>query len=84
MTENEIKEGLYETFEIIKNASYNKPELSNYFAVELEKHTHKDISIIAKWMPRKGLLFEMVRKRMNLAPKELRQLLVSNSKTLEV
>lgn len=41
------------------------------------------ISLVSKWMPRKGVIFNKVRKDLKLTPKELRKLIVSNSNTVE-
>ena len=41
------------------------------------------ISLVSKWMPRKGVVFNKVRKVLKLSPKELRKLIVSNSNTVE-
>lgn len=41
------------------------------------------VSLVSKWMPRKGLVFNKVRKSMKVTPKELRKLIVSQSKTVE-
>ena len=58
--------------------------MSNYLCLELNKVILDDKdSLLCKWMPRKGLLFEMVRKRMRFTPKELRKVLVSGSSTIE-
>lgn len=40
-------------------------------------------ALTAKWTPRKGIVFNKVRKELRLIPKELRKLLVSLSKTVE-
>jgi hypothetical protein len=40
-------------------------------------------SLVSKWMPRKGLIFNKVRKTLKLTPKELRKLIVSLSNTVE-
>lgn len=40
-------------------------------------------SLVSKWMPRKGLVFNKVRKTLKLTPKELRKLIVSLSNTVE-
>jgi hypothetical protein len=39
--------------------------------------------LCAKWLPRKGLVFNKVRKSLKLTPKELRKLIVSLSNTIE-
>jgi hypothetical protein len=39
--------------------------------------------LTAKWMPRKGLVFNKVRKSLKVTPKELRKLIVSLSNTVE-
>jgi len=39
--------------------------------------------LAAKWMPRKGLVFNKVRKSLKVTPKELRKLIVSLSNTVE-
>ena len=39
--------------------------------------------LAAKWMPRKGLVFNKVRKSLKVNPKELRKLIVSLSNTVE-
>ena len=40
-------------------------------------------SLVAKWMPRKGLVFNKVRKALKVTPKELRKMIVSLSNTVE-
>ena len=40
-------------------------------------------SLVSKWMPRKGLVFNKVRKALKVTPKELRKMIVSLSKTVE-
>lgn len=40
-------------------------------------------SLVSKWMPRKGLVFNKVRKSLKVTPKELRKMIVSLSKTVE-
>jgi len=40
-------------------------------------------SLVSKWMPRKGLVFNKVRKALKVTPKELRKMVVSLSKTVE-
>lgn len=58
--------------------------MSNYLCLELNKVILDDKdSLLCKWMPRKGLLFEMIRKRMRFTPKELRKVLVGGSSTIE-
>ena len=39
--------------------------------------------LVAKWLPRKGMVFNKVRKALKLTPKELRKLVVSLSNTVE-
>jgi hypothetical protein len=40
-------------------------------------------ALVSKWMPRKGLVFNKVRKFLKVTPKELRTMVVSLSKTVE-
>ena len=40
-------------------------------------------SLVAKWMPRKGLVFNKIRKALKVTPKELRKMIVSLSNTVE-
>lgn len=40
-------------------------------------------ALAAKWTPRKGQMFNLLRKKMELTPKELRKMLVSLSNTVE-
>lgn len=42
-----------------------------------------DNALCAKWTPRKGCLFNLLRKKMELTPKELRHMLVRLSNTVE-
>ena len=64
-----------------------QPVMSNIMAIELSKIDNDSYrsmySLLPKWMPRKGKIFEMVRKRMKLTPKELRKLIVKHSNTPE-
>jgi hypothetical protein len=39
--------------------------------------------LAAKWVPRKGMVFNTIRKEMGVTPKELRKLIVGLSKTVE-
>ena len=53
-------------------------------AVSLLVQGLKDANgLAAKWMPRKGLVFNKVRKSLKVTPKELRKLVVSLSNTVE-
>ena len=53
-------------------------------AVSLLVQGLKDANgLTAKWMPRKGLVFNKVRKTLKVTPKELRKLIVSLSNTVE-
>jgi hypothetical protein len=53
-------------------------------AVSLLVQGLKDTNgLTAKWMPRKGLVFNKVRKTLKVTPKELRKLIVSLSNTVE-
>ena len=40
-------------------------------------------SLLAKWLPRKGVVFNRLRKTLNLKPKELRKMLVGLSNSVE-
>jgi hypothetical protein len=39
--------------------------------------------LFCKWFPRKGKVFELVRKELKITPKELRKILVENTKVVE-
>lgn len=53
-------------------------------AISLLVHGLKEANgLTAKWMPRKGLVFNKVRKHLKVTPKELRKLIVSLSNTVE-
>jgi len=61
------------------------------FGTELEKDSldllvsglEKGDGLCAKWVPRKGVVFNKIRQRMKVTPKELRQMLVRLSNTVE-
>ena len=61
------------------------------FGTELEKDVldlivnglEKGDGLCSKWIPRKGVVFNKIRQRMKTTPKELRQLLVRLSNTVE-
>ena len=50
---------------------------------EYIKDPKKDIALLAKWTPRKGRVFNVLRKELDLKPKQLRQILVYNTKVVE-
>lgn len=54
-------------------------ELIEFVIEKLQKND----GLCAKWMPRKGDWFNAVRRVMNVPPKTLRQLIVSNTKVVE-
>ena len=66
-------------------------DLHGLFGTELENEAIsllvqglKDANgLTAKWMPRKGMVFNKVRKSLKVTPKELRKLIVSLSNTIE-
>jgi hypothetical protein len=66
-------------------------DLHGLFGTELESEAIsllvqglKDANgLTAKWMPRKGMVFNKVRKSLKVTPKELRKLIVSLSNTIE-
>ena len=61
-----------------------RPLMSNYLSIKIsEIILGTDNSLLCKWLPRKGMLFEMIRKRLKMTPKELRKVLVNNSHTVE-
>jgi hypothetical protein len=49
----------------------------------LVKHLNAGHGLLAKWTPRKGLVFNTIRRAMGVDPKTLRQKLVSLSNTVE-
>lgn len=68
-------------------------DIRGLFGTELESEVIKLIvsglanpetsSLVAKWIPRKGLVFNKLRKSMGITPKELRKMIVSKSNTVE-
>ena len=58
-------------------------ELENDAITLLVEGLKSGNGLCAKWMPRKGLIFNKVRKALKLDPKSLRKLLVSLSNTVE-
>jgi hypothetical protein len=66
-------------------------DIFSLFGTELEKDVldlivvglEKGDGLCSKWIPRKGVVFNKIRKRMKTTPKELRQLLVRLSNTVE-
>lgn len=66
-------------------------DIFSLIGTELEKETldlivsglEKGDGLCSKWVPRKGVVFNKIRQRMKITPKELRKLLVSLSNTVE-
>jgi len=66
-------------------------DMFNLIGTELEKDVldvivnglEKGDGLCSKWIPRKGVVFNKIRQRMKTTPKELRQLLVGLSNTVE-
>jgi len=66
-------------------------DLFVFMGTELEKDSldllvsglEKGDGLCAKWIPRKGVVFNKIRQRMKSTPKELRQMLVKLSNTVE-
>lgn len=58
-------------------------ELENDAISLIVEGLKNDNGLCAKWMPRKGVIFNKVRKSLKLDPKSLRKLLVSLSNTVE-
>jgi len=66
-------------------------DIFTLFGTELEEDVldlilsglEKGDGLCSKWIPRKGVVFNKIRKRMKTTPKELRQLLVRLSNTVE-
>jgi len=66
-------------------------DIFTLFGTELEEDVldlivsglEKGDGLCSKWIPRKGVVFNKIRKRMKSTPKELRQLLVRFSNTVE-
>jgi len=58
-----------------------KEEVINYIISYL--YTEEDIWLLAKWLPRKWPVFEYIRKKLKLTPKQLRRKLVDNTKVVE-
>jgi len=58
-------------------------ELENDAITLLVQGLKNGSGLCAKWMPRKGVVFNKVRKSLNITPKELRKLLVYLSDTVE-
>jgi len=63
---------------------YGMDELTRFKAFWLYNvlEEHKN-GLLAKWLPRKGKIFSSLARHNNLTPKELRQILVSLSNTVE-
>ncbi len=60
------------------------PEIAKDFIIE--QFIHRDpntFGLFCKWFPRKGEIFNMVRKTLGISPKELRKLIVENTKVVE-
>jgi hypothetical protein len=66
-------------------------DLFVFMNTSLEKEAIKTVikgledknGLAAKWVPRKGMVFNTIRKEMGVTPKELRKLIVGLSKTVE-
>ena len=66
-------------------AVYEKhPKIAKDFIVEqFKKKDSNTFGLFCKWFPRKGKVFEIARKELGLTPKELRKILVENTKVVE-
>ena len=60
------------------------PEIARDFIIEQFKNKDPNTFwLFCKWFPRKGKVFELVRKELGLTPKELRKIIVENTKVVE-
>lgn len=73
--------GYWKEYMNIITGSFYEPELLASICGSLIQE--EPDSLCAKWMPRKGLLFNQVMKHLEMKPKELRKLLVNHSHTVE-
>lgn len=64
------------------NAEYFQETILNIFIQELVV-PETPSGLVTKWLPRKGKLFNDIRRTLKITPKELRKLLVNNSDTTE-
>jgi hypothetical protein len=66
-------------------AVYEKhPKIAKDFIIEQFKNKDENtFGLFCKWFPRKGKVFEITRKELGLTPKELRKILVENTKVVE-
>lgn len=64
------------------NAEYFQETILNIFIQELVI-PETPSGLVTKWLPRKGKLFNDIRRTLKITPKELRKLLVNNSDTTE-
>ena len=66
-------------------AIYEKhPKIATDFIVEQFKNRDPNTFwLFCKWFPRKGKVFEIARRELELTPKELRKILVENTKVVE-
>lgn len=55
----------------------------DYLVEKFREGNEKEIGLLAKWTPRKGKVFEYIRKALWLSPKEFRKILVENTNVVE-
>lgn len=83
----------FKLYEAVDNKAF-RTTIINYIVNELNNlqlaNTKSDVAIdvdmmktLCKWMPRKGNIFNAVRAKMKLTPKELRKLIVNNTNVVE-
>jgi hypothetical protein len=62
----------------------NTPVENNVINLIVDSLNNNEVnSLLAKWLPRKGVVFNRLRKTLNLKPKELRKMLVGLSNSVE-
>lgn len=55
----------------------------DYLVEKFREGNEQEIGLLAKWTPRKGKVFEYIRKALWLSPKEFRKILVENTNVVE-
>ena len=62
----------------------NTPVENNVINLVVDSLNNNEVnSLLSKWLPRKGVVFNRLRKTLNLKPKELRKMLVGLSNSVE-
>jgi hypothetical protein len=62
----------------------NTPVENNVINLIVDSLNNNEVnSLLAKWLPKKGVVFNRLRKTLNLKPKELRKMLVGLSNSVE-